>query len=136
MPKLTHYVLWCIKTFEVKTQCRLSKSAHYVLWCFKISKVNPHCWLSKSAHYVLWCIKTFEVNTLSIVEVSPLCTLIHKNIRQCRLSKLAHYVLWCLKAVFRIRIHFDPFHFGQPGPGSKKSAKILENVHKNHPKSQ
>ena len=36
----------------------------------------------------------------------------------------------------------DPFHFGQPDPfhetdpGSKKSAKIMENFHKNQPKSQ
>ena len=38
----------------------------------------------------------------------------------------------------------DPFHFGQPDPdpfhetdpGSTKSAKILENFHKNKPKSQ
>ena len=31
----------------------------------------------------------------------------------------------------------DPFLFGQPDPdpGSKKSAKISENVHKNQPKS-
>ena len=32
----------------------------------------------------------------------------------------------------------DPFHFGQPDPdpGSKKSVKIIENVHKNQSKSQ
>ena len=33
----------------------------------------------------------------------------------------------------------DPFHFGQPDPdpdpGSKKSDKIMENFHKNQPKS-
>ena len=31
----------------------------------------------------------------------------------------------------------DPFHFGQPDPdpGSNKSAKIMENFHKNQPKS-
>ena len=26
----------------------------------------------------------------------------------------------------------DPLHFGQPDPGSKNSAKIIENFHKNH----
>ena len=26
----------------------------------------------------------------------------------------------------------DPFHFGQPDRGSKKSAKIMENFHQNH----
>ena len=38
----------------------------------------------------------------------------------------------------------DPFHFGNPDPdpfyktdpGSKKSAKIIKNFHKNQPKSQ
>ena len=32
----------------------------------------------------------------------------------------------------------DPFNFGQhdPDPGSKKSAKIMENIHQNQPKSQ
>ena len=32
----------------------------------------------------------------------------------------------------------DPFHFGQPDPDpdSKKSAKIMENIHKNQPKTQ
>ena len=31
----------------------------------------------------------------------------------------------------------DPFNFGQPDPdpGSKKSSKIMENLHKNQPKS-
>ena len=29
----------------------------------------------------------------------------------------------------------DPVHFGQPDPGSQKSAKIMENFHKNQPKS-
>ena len=29
----------------------------------------------------------------------------------------------------------DPFHFGQPDPGSKKSEKIMENFHENQPKS-
>ena len=32
--------------------------------------------------------------------------------------------------VFRIRIRFDLFHFGQPDQGSKKTAKIMENFHK------
>ena len=35
------------------------------------------------------------------------------------------------KPVLRIRIRLDPFHFGQPDPGSKKSAKIMENFNKN-----
>ena len=36
----------------------------------------------------------------------------------------------------------DPFHFGNPDPfnetdpGKQQSAKIMENVHKNQPKSQ
>ena len=40
--------------------------------------------------------------------------------------------------VLRIRIRLDPFHFGQPDPdpGSKKSAKIMENFHKNQTKSE
>ena len=40
-------------------------------------------------------------------------------------------------AVFRIRIRLNPFHFGQPDPdpGNKKSAKIMENSHKNQLKS-
>ena len=49
-----------------------------------------------------------------------------------------------LYAVFRIRIliRLDPFHFGNPDlfnetdPGSKKSVKIMENFHRNQPKSQ
>ena len=32
--------------------------------------------------------------------------------------------------MFRIRLRFDPFHFGQPDPGSKKSDKIMENFQK------
>ena len=36
--------------------------------------------------------------------------------------------------VLRIRILLDPFHFGLD-PGSKKLAKIMENFHKNKPKS-
>ena len=28
-----------------------------------------------------------------------------------------------------MRIRLDPFHYGQPDPGSKKSAKIMENFH-------
>ena len=43
-----------------------------------------------------------------------------------------------------IRIRLDPIHFGQPDPdpfhetdpASKKSAKIMENFHKNQPKPQ
>ena len=31
--------------------------------------------------------------------------------------------------MFRIRIRLDPLH-GQPDPGNKKSAKIMENLHK------
>ena len=33
-----------------------------------------------------------------------------------------------------LRIRLDPFHFDQldPDPGSKKSAKIMENFHQNH----
>ena len=48
--------------------------------------------------------------------------------------------------MFWIRIRLDPFHFDQPDPfhetdpetdpGSKKSAKIMENFHKNQPKTQ
>ena len=37
--------------------------------------------------------------------------------------------------VLRIRIRLDPFHFGHPDPGGKKSAKIMKNVYKNQPKS-
>ena len=45
--------------------------------------------------------------------------------------------------VLRIRIRLDPFQFGQSDPdlfhetdpGSKKSAKIMENVNKTQPKS-
>ena len=41
--------------------------------------------------------------------------------------------------VFRIRICLDPFHFGltdqETDPGGQKSAKTMENFHKNQPKS-
>ena len=47
-----------------------------------------------------------------------------------------------LQSVLRIRISLDPFHFDQPdpdavhktSPGSKKSAIIMKNFHKNQPK--
>ena len=46
--------------------------------------------------------------------------------------------------MLRIQISLDPFHFGQPDPDpfnetdqvSKKSAKFIENFHKNQPKSK
>ena len=39
-----------------------------------------------------------------------------------------------LRIRIRIQIRLDPFHFGQPDPGSKKSVKIMETFHKNQPK--
>ena len=53
-----------------------------------------------------------------------------KNIQLCgNPAHMAHIYYWYLKPVFRIRIRMDKFHFGQPDPdpGSKKSAKIMEN---------
>ena len=55
-----------------------------------------------------------------------------------------HLLCWRMYVpVLRIRIGLDPFQFGQPDPdlfhetdpGSKKLAKIMENVHKKQPKS-
>ena len=37
-----------------------------------------------------------------------------------------------LLSVLRIRIRVYTFHFGLLDPGSKKSAKSMENSHKNH----
>ena len=50
---------------------------------------------------------------------------------------IGHLVQYTKIPVLRIRIRLNPLHFGQqdPDPGGKMSAKIMENVHKNQPKS-
>ena len=92
--------------------------------------------LPSSAHRYKWFLSPscrFKMRTkLLVVDAGPAlpCVQTVEDIYLISIASKKHIFL-----SLRCFIRLDPFHFGQPDPGSRKSAKIMENFHKNQPKS-